>query len=81
LQSAEGKVPTPLGPVLVTWENGNPFKLMLALPPKMSAQVELPAGEKSTGVFVNGQSVRARRDGLGWILEQELVGEKSIEVR
>ena len=28
LKSAEGKVPTPLGPVLIRWENGDTFKLV-----------------------------------------------------
>jgi len=46
LKSCEGKVPTPPGPVLVSWENGDTFKLSLTLPAGMSAQAQLPADKK-----------------------------------
>jgi len=81
LKSVEGKVPTPLGPVLVQWENGGAFKLSLTLPPDMAAQVQLPAGKNSTGVYLGGQSVRARRDGSWWILDQAVTGTAVLETR
>jgi hypothetical protein len=81
LKSCEGKVPTTLGPVLVRWESGDTFKLSLTLPSGMSAQVHLPAGKNSNGVFLGGQPVRAHRDGLWWILDQDVTGAAAIEAR
>jgi hypothetical protein len=81
LKSAEGKVPTPLGPILVRWESGDAFKLSLTLPPGMSAQVQLPAGKNSTGVFLAGQPIPAHRDGPWWILDKDVTGTASIEAR
>ena len=81
LKSCEGKVPTPLGPVLVNWENGDRFKLSLTLPPGMSAQVQLPADKNSTGVFLGGQPVSAHRDAGWWILDQDVTGTVTIEAK
>jgi hypothetical protein len=81
LKSAGGKVPTPLGPVLVRWENGGHFKLSLTLPSGMSALVRLPAGEKSGGVLIGGKPVAAHRDGAWWTLDQEVTGTVVIETQ
>lgn len=81
LKFAEGKTPTPRGPVLIRWERGAKFNLTIALPPKMSAKVQLPAAEGSTGVFVNGRQVDAKRSGGWWILENDVAGQVAIEVR
>jgi alpha-L-rhamnosidase len=81
LKSADGKVPTPLGPVLVNWENGDTFKLSLTLPPGMSAQVQLPAGKNSTGLFLGGQPVATHRAGQWWILDKDVTGTAVIETR
>ena len=80
LKSAEGKVPTPLGPVLVHWEKNNAFKLALDLPPGLSAQVEIPAGENSA-VFKDGQPARAQRHGQRWTLDEKVSGRVLIETR
>ncbi|MEI7730849.1 MAG: family 78 glycoside hydrolase catalytic domain [Verrucomicrobiota bacterium] len=81
LKSAEGKIPTPRGPVAVRWESGTTFKLSLALPPTMSAQVHLPAAENSTGVFVGGQPANAKRSDGWWLLDKNVSGTSVIEVR
>jgi alpha-L-rhamnosidase len=81
LESASGKIPTPLGPVLVDWKNDSAFTLKLALPNGMSAAVELPAGEASQGVFGNGKALAARRIGSRWVLESEVSGTVTLEVR
>jgi len=81
LTSASGKVPTPLGPVILQWENRGTFKLTLTLPPGMSAQVQVPASEKSTTVFIDGHPTKARREAAWWVLENDVVGSQSIEVR
>ncbi len=80
LKHAEGKVPTPLGPVLVHWEASDIFKLTVTLPPAMSAQVEIPAGENSR-VFVDGKPARAQRRGAWWILDQQITGAALIETK
>jgi hypothetical protein len=81
LISAAGKVPTPRGPVQVEWRSGNTFKLSLALPPGMTARVELPAPEKSTGVFAGGRELAARRVNARWILDQPVGDRTALEVR
>jgi len=80
LKNAEGKVPTPLGPVMVHCEQGDNFKLLLTLPPGMTAQVQLPAGEQSR-VFVNGKAASAHRNGQVWVLDADIVGAAQIETR
>ena len=81
LKQANGKIPTDLGSISIAWQNSDGFRLSLALPPRMSAQVEIPAQESSTGVAVNGKSVRAKRDGQWWVLETDLTGSANIEAR
>ena len=80
LNHAEGKVPTPLGPVLVRWEKSGTFKLTITLPPKMNAQVEIPAGENSNGL-VDGKPARATRRGAWWILDKKITGTALIETK
>jgi hypothetical protein len=81
LKTAEGRVPTPRGPILIGWENDTTFKLSLELPQGMTAQVRLPASGTSTGVFVGGRPVEARRAGGWWILEKDVAGTAAIETR
>ncbi len=45
--SAEGKIPTPRGPIILSWKHDTDFKLSLNLPPGISAQVQLPADENA----------------------------------
>lgn len=79
LKRADGKVPTPLGPVLIRWENGATFKLSLVLPPGMSARVQLPAIEHSKGVVMNGKPVNAHGNDQGWTLDEAVIGSALIE--
>lgn len=81
LENAEGKIPTPRGPLHVRWENGETFKLALALPPGSSAQVKLPAGEKSIGVVSGGKLISAHREGKWWVLDKDVSGKVSLETR
>lgn len=81
LRFAKGKVPTPLGPVMVDWRRGTTFTMRLDLPWRMSAHVELPTHEGATGVYVNGKPATAKlQDGL-WVLESEVSGKVKIELR
>ena len=81
LTTAEGKIPTPRGPILVSWKNKGTFKLSFALPKGVTAQVKLPAAGNSTGVFIGGQPAEANRSGAWWMLEKDVSGTSVIEVR
>ncbi len=81
LKSAGGKIPTPRGPVLVSWKNDGGFSLTATLPDGMTASVELPADEETTGVFSGGQPVAAQRVQSRWVLEQPVTGTVTLEVR
>jgi hypothetical protein len=81
LESAEGKVPTPRGPVLVKWRKSGGFRFELVLPAGMSARVELPAVEGSQGVFVGDRPLAAKRVGTRWCLDQDVSGAVVLEAR
>jgi hypothetical protein len=78
---ARGRVPTPRGPVVVDWQAGPPFRLTLTLPPGMTARVELPAAAGTSAVAVDGRPVRARRDADRWVIEADITGHATVEVR
>lgn len=81
LTSAEGKIPTPRGPLFVRWSNAATFKLSLTLPAGMSARIEVPATAASTGVLLNGRPAAAYRAGAWWVLEADVTGKVELEVR
>ena len=80
LDSAEGKIPTPRGPVLVSWTAGETFRLRLTLPAGLAARVELPARPQTGGVLSGGEPIAARRVGSRWVLEADVVGTVELEV-
>ena len=77
----EGKVPTPLGELSVRWKRDKIFTLALAMPSGMTAKVELPALEGSSGVWAGGAKVKAHREGQWWTLEEDVSGTITIEER
>jgi hypothetical protein len=81
LTHAEGKIPTPRGTVVVRWEKTDRFRLQIELPPGMTAQVQLPAGEGTTGVWADGKPVAASREGERWTLGRDVAGRVRLEVR
>lgn len=81
LTFASGKIPTPRGPVLVEWKRGKTFTLTLNLPKDITARVELPAFEKSTGVYADTSPVAARLENARWILAEPVAGNVILEVR
>lgn len=81
LKSAEGRIPTPRGPVLVKWKNAGAFGISVKLPDGVAAKVELPATASSRGVFNGGRQVKARREGSRWVLEEDVSGTVSLDVR
>jgi len=81
LKHARGRVPTPRGPIEIDWRNISTFTLSLTLPDGMSTKVDLPAADETTGVFVDGTKVAATKIGGRWVLEAEVRGSVSIEVK
>jgi hypothetical protein len=81
LTHAAGKVPTPLGPVQIAWASEPNFTLRLTMPPGMSAQVELPAKAGSRGVFSGAAPIRATRSDARWVLDDDVTGSITLEVR
>ena len=81
LRHARGQVPTPRGPISIDWENESTFVLSLVLPDGMTAQVDLPATDGATGVFVDGVSVAATKTGDRWRVNDEVSGSVSLEVK
>ena len=63
LTSAEGRVPTPHGPVCVNWSRGaNAFRMEVAVPEGCTAQVVLPpVVNERVSVQLDGQEVQAER--------------------
>ena len=81
LKSAKGKVPTPRGSVQVGWTNESTFKLSLTLPEGMTANIDLPAGDATNGVFVDGNAVEATKVGNRWIVKDSISGSVQVEVK
>jgi len=80
LSEAEGKIPTPRGPIMIHWTNTSTFRLSLMLPAGISAQLNLPAPATSRGVFSDGKSISAQRAGDRWIIDQTFSGTQTFEV-
>ncbi|MHC4997374.1 MAG: family 78 glycoside hydrolase catalytic domain, partial [Planctomycetota bacterium] len=80
LKFARGRIPTPRGPIEVDWSNTSTFKLSLTLPDGMSASVALPADERSTGVFLDGNGVEATKVGNRWVVKELVSGSVKMEV-
>ena len=80
LAFAEGKIPTPRGPLHVSWRQDREFRLNLKLPPGMQAALELPAGDASRGVVIGGRPVAANREGSRWIVKDLQTGELEVLV-
>jgi hypothetical protein len=81
LTQASGKVPTPHGTILLSWEHGSQFRLSQTLPPGVTARVELPASENSQDVSLDGQPVEATRAGSRWMIAAPVSGSAVLEVR
>jgi alpha-L-rhamnosidase len=81
LQFASGTVPTPKGTVRVSWKTAPTFTLSAVLPAGMEAKVRLPAAEGSRGVWMDGRAVMAHREGVWWVLDKDISGRISMEVR
>jgi alpha-L-rhamnosidase len=81
LQFASGMVPTPRGTIRLSWKMTPNFTLSAALPPGMEAKVRLPAAAGSRGVWIDGHSASAHRQGAWWMLDNDVRGKVAMEVR
>lgn len=81
LQFANGTVPTPKGTIRVAWKSSPRFTLTATLPAGMEAKVQLPASEGSHGVWISGHAAKAHRAGDWWVLDNDVRGKVSLEVR
>ncbi|EMI57707.1 alpha-L-rhamnosidase [Rhodopirellula sallentina SM41] len=82
LKYAKGKVPTPRGPIEIDWTlEGELLELSVALPPGMTAQIELPASEVSRVVESEGQVIDATRVGDRLILDGTMQGDATFSVK
>ncbi len=81
LTHARGKIPTPRGPIVIDWESTETFHISITLPDGVSATVELPGDENSTGVYVNGEQVQSKRHGSRWRLVDSISGAAVIELK
>ncbi|MGH9344615.1 MAG: alpha-L-rhamnosidase C-terminal domain-containing protein, partial [Terriglobia bacterium] len=81
LRFASGTVPTPRGTISVSWKMARRFALSVALPAGMEAKVRLPATNGSRGVWIDGHAAMAHREGGWWVLDKDVRGSMSMEVR
>jgi hypothetical protein len=80
LKWMQGKVPTPLGPVKVSWQ-GDASRLEVEVPPGASARVVLPVRHSPAKVSLNGKSVEVKSTPEGWTLEEIPAGRSVILCR
>lgn len=79
LSHAQGKVPTPRGPINVAWREGDVFSLEISLPETVSAEIRLPVGPHTQGVRRDGTTVAATREAGWWILPAPITGTARLE--
>ncbi|MEO8617557.1 MAG: alpha-L-rhamnosidase C-terminal domain-containing protein [Luteolibacter sp.] len=80
LKWAKGKVPTAVGPVVLTIQNDDIFRLEAELPPGARARVELPL-RKGGQVTLDGKSVPVASAGTILIVEDVGPGHHLLESR
>lgn len=82
LQFAEGKVPTPCGPIEVCWNAEPHFRLEVKLPGELTAFVDLPlAPAGALRIYANGKPANYRRSSGRCYLTEPVSGETVIEYR
>jgi len=65
---------------VIAWKNESAFQLSLDLPSGMTAKVDLPATDGSTGVLRDGKPVPAVRNGDRWIVKDEVIGSVTLQI-
>jgi hypothetical protein len=81
LKTAKGRIPTPLGPVVVQWRQDPSFQMKVELPTGMSARIDLPSDRPADRVWLDGKPAAATRAGQRLVLDQPVAGNKVIIVK
>lgn len=81
LKHARGRVPTTRGPIEVDWNDEAAFTMSVTLPEGVTANLDVPAADETTGVLVNGKSVQATKANGRWIVSEPITGTVSVEVK
>jgi len=79
LRWATGKVPTPLGPVLVNVQNGDRFRLEVTIPAGAIARLGLPRRD-GTQVLLDGKIVPAVAEGNFLMVDGVALGQHVAEI-
>ena len=79
LSSAQGKTPTPFGPIKVQWTDREKFRMVVDAPSEISLHVAVPA-KAGDVVLLDGEKINATRDKSHWVINDELRGRHTIEV-
>jgi len=79
LQWATGKVPTPLGPVLVNVQNGDSFRLEVTIPAGATARLGLPRRDGAQ-VILDGKIVPAVAEGNFLMVDGVTAGRHVVEI-
>jgi hypothetical protein len=69
LKEAEGRIPTPRGPIEIHWIQDSSFNLKVDLPEGMTARIELPSSHPTDRVLMDGKEVAATRIGSRLVLD------------
>ncbi|GAB5401788.1 MAG: family 78 glycoside hydrolase catalytic domain [Aureliella sp.] len=81
LTHASGRVPTPQGPIEVAWKLDSELTVFVKLPDGVSATLDLPATDGSTGVTIDGKPVKAQKVAGRWIVQDAVEGAVSAIVK
>ncbi|HEX6494771.1 MAG TPA: hypothetical protein VF018_04770 [Acidobacteriaceae bacterium] len=65
----------------VAWRRTPQFNLTATLPQGMQAEIRLPATDTSRGIWKDGRPAPAHREGPWWVLNENVTGKVSLEVR
>ena len=79
LQWATGKVPTPLGPVLVNVQNGDKFRLEVTIPAGATAEIALPR-RNNAQVWLDEKPVSVKADGQFVMIDGVAPGRHVAEI-
>jgi hypothetical protein len=80
LKEAQGRIPTPRGPVEIHWIQDASFHLKIDLPESMTARVELPSSHAADRVLMDGKPVPATRAGSRLVVDGAVSGSRKFTV-
>jgi hypothetical protein len=78
LKEAQGRIPTPRGPIEVHWVQDSSFHLKIELPEGMTARIEMPSNRPTDRVTKDGKVVATTRVGSRLVLNERVGGSSRI---